>query len=383
MAANTCATPGCGNTSDTHKHCHRCRGGKTPDKRTPEQRTREQLDVAKLRREISSLYDQNRQLQKMALSGDSLRELAGSLGSPNVQANPDWLQGAKKPRSVTGTAVLFLSDIHLGEVVRREQVGGYNEFDLSIGERSIKNTFRSAVVLLQEFMASPKFDGIVVPLGGDLFSGNIHEELEKTNAEPITKTMIRLEELLIEGIGGMADAFGKVHVPCVTGNHGRMTRKPQFKNRAFDNFEWLTYQRLAGHFKNDPRITFDIPEGPDTYFQVYRKRFALTHGDQFRGGDGVGGILVPIRRGLSRKQFRDNAMGAHWDTMLIGHWHQYVHLTDLIVNGSVKGYDEYAYGHNFAAEEPQQALFVVHPEMGVTASWPVRCRYEGGKVRLK
>lgn len=358
--------------------CYNCRHPK--DTRTAEQRTRDQLRISEVRREVQDLRERNRQLERMALTGEALRELAGSLGSPQVDPDPEWLRGAKQPRSVTGTAVLFLSDIHAGERVQRAQVGGANQYDLATMERRLHNTFRTAVVLLSEFMASPKFDGIVVPMGGDLFSGRIHEELNETNEEPIQRTMLRLEEILIEGLEGLARTFGKVHVPCVTGNHGRMTRKPQFKNRAFDNFEWLTYQRLAAYFKRDTRLTFDIPEGPDTYFRIYDKRFCLTHGDQFRGGDGVGGILVPIRRGLSRKQFRDSAMGSRWDVMLIGHWHQYHHMNDLVVNGSVKGADEYSYANNFAFEPPTQALFVVHPEVGVTARWPVFCDYAGGRA---
>jgi hypothetical protein len=59
--------------------------------------------------------------------------------------------------------------------------------------------------------------------------------------------------------------------------------------------------------------------------------------------------------------------------MMCGHWHQYIHLSRLIVNGSLKGYDEYAYQNNFGFEEPQQALFVVHPRHGITYRMPVNC----------
>jgi hypothetical protein len=31
-----------------------------------------------------------------------------------------------------------------------------------------------------------------------------------------------------------------------------------------------------------------------------------------------------------------------YDTMLLGHWHQWIPMLDQIVNGSLKGYDEYA-----------------------------------------
>lgn len=343
--------------------------------------TREQLLIARLRKEASDAKAHARELEKLALTGEAMRELVGTLGSPNIVTDPEWLRGASEKRSVTGTAVLFISDIHFDEVVEPTQVGGANAYNREIAEQSIRNTFRSGIVLLKAFMASPKYDGIVVPLGGDLLSGNIHEELEKTNEAPIQQSMLRLEELLIEGLGGLADEFGKVHVPCVIGNHGRMSRKPVAKNRAFESFEWPIYMRLAAYFRNDSRLTFDIPDGADAFFNIYGTRFCLTHGDQFRGGDGVGGILVPIMRGVSRKQFRQTAMGDPFDVLMCGHWHTLVQLSNLIINGSIKGMDEYAYQGNFQFQEPEQALFVVHPELGVTARWPIKCRHEGGRAR--
>ena len=43
----------------------------------------------------------------------------------------------------------------------------------------------------------------------------------------------------------------------------------------------------------------------------------------------------------------------------------------LIVNGSLKGYDEYASVSNFRPERPQQALWLVTPENGISVSAPV------------
>jgi hypothetical protein len=56
----------------------------------------------------------------------------------------------------------------------------------------------------------------------------------------------------------------------------------------------------------------------------------------------------------------------------MGHWHQLIQLTRLIVNGSLKGYDEYAYSANFPFEVPQQALWLTHPRYGITYRMPVR-----------
>jgi len=163
-----------------------------------------------------------------------------------------------------------------------------------------------------------------------------------------------------------------VFLPCVSGNHGRDTRKIWSKDRHATSFDWLLYILLAKHFEGDKRVTFLIPDGPDALYSIYGYRYLLTHGDQFRGGDGVIGALGPIIRGDHRKRSRNSQVDMAYDTMLLGHWHQYMHLTRLIVNGSLKGYDEYAYNNNFPFEPPQQALWVTHPRHGITYRMPVK-----------
>jgi hypothetical protein len=59
--------------------------------------------------------------------------------------------------------------------------------------------------------------------------------------------------------------------------------------------------------------------------------------------------------------------------MWCGHWHQLVQTPGLIVNGSLKGVDEYAFINNFGYEQPQQALAVITPERGITIQAPIFC----------
>ena len=62
------------------------------------------------------------------------------------------------------------------------------------------------------------------------------------------------------------------------------------------------------------------------------------------------------------------------DYSLVGHFHQYVPAASqgFVMNGSLKGYDEYARGWSFTPEPPQQALMVVTPEFGITQNVAVR-----------
>lgn len=65
-------------------------------------------------------------------------------------------------------------------------------------------------------------------------------------------------------------------------------------------------------------------------------------------------------------------MGKDFDTLIIGHWHQYITLPGLICNNSLKGFDEYALlALRAQYSRPSQALWFTHPEHGITAHWQV------------
>jgi hypothetical protein len=286
---------------------------------------------------------------------------------------PTWSTAPLAKPSSPGVPLLFLSDFHWGEVVHPSQINGVNRFNLAIAQERLKYTVETAIHLLTILDSKRDYPGIVVPLGGDMISGNIHDELTATNELNTMPTVLDLYGHLIAAIERLAGVFGAVFLPCVSGNHGRDTRKIWGKDRHHTSFDWLLYRLLAKHFEADKRVTFFIPDSSDALFRIFTTRFLLTHGDQFRGGDSIIGALGPLTRGNQKKQARNQAIGAEYDVMIAGHWHQYMHLSRLIVNGALKGYDEYAYQNNFGFEEPQQALFVVHPRHGITFRMPVNC----------
>jgi hypothetical protein len=73
----------------------------------------------------------------------------------------------------------------------------------------------------------------------------------------------------------------------------------------------------------------------------------------------------------SRKEARYLATGKSFQTMWLGHWHQYISTPKMVVNGTMKGFDEYALLMGFGYEQPQQALALVTPEKNITIQAPV------------
>lgn len=272
--------------------------------------------------------------QKSAVTEEAIRRKIINLREAVESAPPpQWVLAPLGKADSPGVPTLFLSDLHWGEVVQPTQIGGVNSYDLATARDRLHRAVSVAVHLLEILDPKWRYPGIVVPLGGDMISGNIHDELTATNELNTMPTVVDLYSELRGVISNLADKFGRVFLPCVSGNHGRDTRKIWSKDRHATSFDWLLYILLAKHFEGDKRVTFLIPDGPDALYSIYGYRYLLTHGDQFRGGDGVIGALGPIIRGDHRKRSRNSQVDMAYDTMLLGHWHQYMHLTRLIVNG--------------------------------------------------
>ncbi len=305
-----------------------------------------------------------------ALDHRKVREviLGLSEAKPDI---PTWTINPPKAQHSPGVPTLMASDWHWGEVVDPEQINGVNKFNLQIAHRRAKALISRTVDLLKNHMVQATYPGIVFALGGDMVSGDIHDELRESNELATIPTVLDLLEVLCASVRSLVEQFGYVHIPCVTGNHGRNTLKIRAKGRSFTSYDWLLYCLLEREFKSDKRVSFQVSNGPDCSYSIYGHRYLLTHGDQFRGGDGLIGCLGPIIRGDHKKRSRNGQIGLEYDTMILGHWHQYLSMGKVIVNGSLKGYDEYANSGNFGFELPKQALWMTHPRRGITFSMPV------------
>lgn len=217
---------------------------------------------------------------------------------------PKWTLKPKNTTHNPGVPTLLATDWHYGEVVNPSEIHNANEYNLEIADERIRLLTENTISLLRSHVVRPNYPGLVLCLGGDIFSGDIHQELTETNAETMLQLYLRIQGQIQNMINAFVKEFGHVHVVGVAGNHGRTSMRPRAKWRAYTNFDWLLYKQVERHYRNDKRITFNIPDGPDAFFQIYNHRYCLTHGDQARGGDGQVGFIGPVRRMMLKKRAR-------------------------------------------------------------------------------
>lgn len=322
--------------------------------------------VQKLKREqvvTKELKKRNMMLEQEVLALSSFSERTGP---------PEWITRPPATFEKTAVACLLISDLHLDEHVYPEQLNGMNAYNRTIAQQRWNNVIEGFVDKIRSFDGYT-YEGAVMPFIGDIFSGDIHEELKETNDDTLLGSVDFWIDPLAEGIQYVLQEFGQVHIPVVPGNHGRTTRKPRAKFRARSNFDWFIGAQLARVFKDDPRVTFDLADAADTRLEVFDSSIMFTHGDQATGGSGIGGIYPPIKRLDAKKRARQNAVNQGYDYLAMGHWHTLLFGDNFIINGTMKGYDEYAYTSNFGWELPSQAAWLMEPGYGRTLMTPIHC----------
>jgi len=327
--------------------------------------------LKELQSQNRSLEQENKRLSAESSDVAALRQMIGTIGSRIITPDsPAWLLPKPSGKgTVHGIPTLMLSDLHWGEVVFPKQVNNINSYNVTIAKKRLARVVEGSVRLLRETLSPGLFGGMVVILGGDMVDGAIHDELRETGELTVIESVISVHDALVPHLYALADEFGRLHVPCVAGNHGRLDKKPRIKQRQKLNFDWMLYQFLArtiAESKYKDKITFQIPDGDDASYRIYNTGYLLTHGDKFTGGNGICGPILPWMRGDMKTRKQYGAMGQSYDWMAMGHWHQLRYLDGIIVNGCLPGFNEYAMRMGFGCEPAQQALWLTHPVRGLT-----------------
>ena len=282
------------------------------------------------------------------------------------------------PKGDTPQAIVApLTDTHIGEFIDTDQMIGLNTYDFNIFNNRLYGWANQVITLSGLRKNSVDIPELVVPMLGDMISGDIHEELSNTNLANCMMQMIRGANLIAQALMFMAPHFSQVRVPCVVGNHGRMTRKPPMKDKFMD-WDYLMYQWIAALCQNQPNIEFHIPRSYLTVFPVCNRNILAMHGDAVSGAGSMASIMkvmTNLRSVLQYKTILEPEAGVpeaqiaeHFDSVMIGHFHRVDELDigtgTAHICGCMKGADEFAMNRLQAVTKPQQIVTYWHPKYG-------------------
>lgn len=266
------------------------------------------------------------------------------------------------------TAVVLVSDLHVEEPVEAEKVNGLNEYSLAIADRRIDRLAEGILWLLDMHGTRFAIRDLVLWLGGDLFSGHIHDELVETSELHPIECVLWLQERIIRTISTLlaSTSLERIVVPCSPGNHGRTTAKRRIQTNAENSYEWLMYQQLALFYRDEPRVEIVAPKSQLIYVSAYDFVLRFTHGESINFGGGVGGISIPINKAIAGWNVAHRAHVTN-----LGHFHQYTSLPHLSVNGSLIGHNAFAVAIRAPYEPPVQSFYLVDSRRGKCCSTPI------------
>jgi hypothetical protein len=317
------------------------------------------IDAARSAAESRATAADVRQLQARLIEAERLNDYYTKLPAiAEIKIDRSRAKSGKR----AATPVTMASDWHVGEVVSEEETLGKNHYDLKEAERRAGNFWDNVFWLRKDAQRHSTCEDHVLNINGDIISGNIHPELEETNAVGLADQVSTAAGMLMPGIRELSKQCRRVLVPCTHGNHARVNTKSRVKTGWANSLETLLYRQLKQRCEDLglSNVEFRIPRAENLQIDVMGYRLQMQHGTQFRSQGGVGGVLVPLTRAAVRMQA---SVFAH--LYLFGHFHWACFFEPVIINGSLIGDSAYSRAHGMTYREPEQVNFLIDARRGL------------------
>jgi len=277
-------------------------------------------------------------------------------------------QEIPKPKTNRGVseACLLLSDSHIGETVIYEQMEGYNEYDFNIFCSRLYLLIRETIHTTLLMSSMSKLDTLNVFMLGDMVSGEIHEELMKTNELMSLQSCAMGALVFAQAIIKLLTVYKKIKIFCVVGNHGRTTKKKESKFGHINNYDWILYQLLRSYLLNYEKknlVDFIIPDSLEAIACILNYRILYGHGDAIRMF-----YRTPFYgiENDSAKQQRMRRLNHGFDFRVMGHFHEQSNLkNEVLMNGSMIGPNEYGKNKLHEVAPPVQKFFEINEKYGI------------------
>jgi len=270
-----------------------------------------------------------------------------------------------------GTLWLEFSDLQLGTLITKEELGGLNEHNWGIWQTKIGMWKDQAIENIEKFKKSYNIDRVVISCLGDMVEG---QDIFKGQKWQLDKHVV---DQAMFGADDTAAAFAEVFgahpdihfdVFEVFGNHGRIGMKGDSPyscsmDRVYQRFLEARLQGVDGldnykYHTND--VWFYLVE-------IYGWNHLLLHGDQ-----GMSGLWSnrPTVNGLEKGIARYNQMLQQQIHFLhIGHFHTPVNwsfnISQILINGSFIGTSNFSATKLVASTPPVQLMYLFTPKVGL------------------
>lgn len=264
---------------------------------------------------------------------------------------------------IPASGILDIGDVHFGELVSARSTGGIAEYSPDIARERYDHTIDEAIRLGKQH----KIRSIWMIGGGDMISGNIHDDLNRNNEMMTVGQTLEGAEMIYGGLEKLCQAFPDVNFVGVSGNHARTEKIPFFNHKQTESMDYMLYEicRLKG--KDQPNLTFHTPESFYKVIEVEDRKILTMHGDTIKQQNSMGLPYYGFFKEYWKWGNMRDSVGDFQD-MMFHHFHTPTRLNmgnnNLFVNGALKGKDDYSLaGSRLPAPASQRFLTVAGGEI--------------------
>jgi hypothetical protein len=291
---------------------------------------------------ISALKLENQQLKRQVEKANStsgaeellIERISESIDSilPELKfINEKWSGGTTFKKNEHATAVLHISDWHIGA---QENVNGFNDFNYSIACDRVKLLTNKYIDWTKMHRSMYNIDELVIIATGDMISGDIHEELLRTNEFSVPEQCVKASMLLAKMTNELSHHFKKVRVEyIVADNHSRTTKKIQFGDGK-NSYNYIIGTMTKLMLKDNSAVEFFIYPEIQKVIQIENLRYLITHGNCVRGGfAGIPFYSMQRKVGAEAAVRMNMPEHTHFDKIVMGHYHTPMRSTSYEMTG--------------------------------------------------
>lgn len=290
----------------------------------------------------------------------------------------------------TEDAVLPISDLHFGDVIRREDTSGFPEYDLVIAGNRMGYIARKAKMVLGLHRAMYPIRKLYVPILGDIGNGGLHDAPVSNDLliAPQIHFSYHMLRFLIEDLLTLTetDVIEEIVLLFSVGNHMRMAEDKVMptKLQAQRTFDWLIYQFLIERFRGVKGITIHDTMSPFIFENIRGHRYLFNHGMEigYKNSPDVqaktmSDFISKVRSLFDSPVYR-NATGLTGETfsrVVIGDIHVPTSFPRILSNGSLNGQNELGVNWGLEVIPAGQWLFGVSDKQIQTWQYFLDCTH--------
>lgn len=330
-----------------------------------EKKAKQETDVAiHLRKECERLRTENHTLRDHS---GFLKELIAGVKEALEASEPLPPVKFHYPKSKAEgdiVAAIKLSDWHIGQRTNPAETEGFGRFDFEIAQERVNYIAEKFLGWIHTHRQVFRIPRLVILGEADWISGDIHEELRRTNEFPIPVQTVKAGQLLAQFVSTLAPHFPEIVFSQVgADNHGRLQPRPQFKEKSTNSMSFMVYALCNALLEKHDNIEFLFAQGIKQLVDINGKKFLTEHGDTVKAWMGIPFYGMERYRGKEASKRMQTELG--FDYMSCGHWHvPGVVSGNILTNGSLCGTDEFDHGCGRHAD-PAQVSFLVHRKYGI------------------